>query len=267
MSVSLQSMIDRDKMSSYLSKVLDCHQIYYPSSTESIKILKEFYGNLKTLKKSVIANMSKETLEAIEKMLFLVYNEDVCFADFISFINGITSFMANTDAVSRLDTVIEYYKTGVYVVKEKKLSELYNIKVFTKSKEGKTSYKDIDNLNKEVIRLASKCGISDLTTVSIVSTDFSKEFLNIDEILPGMIISPSVSFYSALLNYSSDIISRKDTEQIERYKTIDMFNYINNGVTTSTITSKISGILSTWGTYSSNFEKFLNYLSIGTINY
>lgn len=140
----------------------------------------------------------------------------------------------------------EYGKYG-YRLKEKKLRELYNIRVYHGIK-NKVSYRDAANITSEIDRILTS---SEKSFLNLITSDISSELLNINETEAKMLSTERVVLYSALINF--DTINQ------------DLLNKILNISGTSNISSVLTS--STWRSYSKMFKEILNKLDIQLIHY
>lgn len=149
---------------------------------------------------NIVKNFDESgTREKFIKNIFLFYNEEIPASKI---------FSANTDP-NMVKTVDKYLKNPN--LKKKKLWKLYNIKVYTHGNK-KILYKDLykdengkdkSNIDDEVKRIYKKFFSTKNDDGEIIVNypeNIGSLFLNINDTLPLMISSDSISYYSDLLN-------------------------------------------------------------------
>lgn len=143
--------------------------------------------------------------------------------------------------------LINDYDNGILNPKTIFLNSDYNIKVFTNTNE-KIAYKDINNLNDEVLKILKTYNFIDgNNNIIFLKSKNASEYLNIDN-EPANMLKENIEFYSSLLNYTQNEI-----ENSEGLKLILGDNYSNNK--------------ENWDKYHEYFQKFLEDLKKRTINY
>ena len=168
------------------------------------------------------SDVDKEAKALLQYLFAAIYNEDISYNIFHvteKNINGELeiTFDGKWNATEGIDFVyLEkikelwslYSKNGLRI-KDKRLRELYNIRVYYNVK-NKVSYKDINNIHDEVNRILDNEDIKFINLLmnknasnSDTVTWACEEFLNMNETDPKMFSSDRVIIYSALLNYDS----------------------------------------------------------------
>lgn len=186
-----------------------------------------------------------------------IYNEDIPYSIFNTRYSGSNIILDGTwdDLAEGTFAKYKYLETlkelwalyGVYGyrLKQKKLRELYNIRVYH-GVENKFSYKDISNITNEFERILNSEELSFLRSISSTPV---LELLNINEIEALMLSTNRVILYSAFLNFdevSSTLLS----------KILELSELSNTIITADN-----------WEKYSTMFRNILKKLDIQLVHY
>lgn len=199
--------IDKDLMKKYMQEVM------MVMDKPTVKYINNMYKDI-----LIQSDVDKEAKILLQYLFAAIYNEDISYNIFHITEEGSEIIFDgkwnDTEGINfvYLEKIKElwslYSKNGLRI-KDKRLRELYNIRVYYNVK-NKISYKDINNIYDEVNRILDSKDIEFINLLmnrdasrSDTVTWACEEFLNMNETDPKMFSSDRVIIYSALLNYDS----------------------------------------------------------------
>jgi len=202
-------------------------------------LTKEQLENI-ALDRVIIASSSNsekaDILHKYNRYIYALYNEDI----------PLNTPFNNFEDVEILKRLYFNISSGLGNPKSKKLYKHYNISVYDSNDSSAVlRYSSKANISDEIKKISLRISSSlNIFLNSCVNSDFS-EFVSIDRAQAKIFTSSAFPLLSALLNYNVP------PSEYQTYFLEDV-NYL---------------LINDWSVYHENFQKFMEALSIGTINY